>query len=182
MFCPNCGANNLTEQKFCRACGLNLEKTAESMLEQLPSADMANFLKHERMLEKFGTIAWGGFGVVLFIAIGGIIYAIITAMILSGKQPWAGVLLVAFIIFAVLSLAYVILADELKGKKKNRNLLTKSELAEPKTTGKLLEEKRFEPVPSVTENSTELLPAKKKPEKFDEFARRSKFFSPNLHK
>ena len=165
MFCPNCGANNSTEQKFCRACGLNLEKTAESMLEQLPSADTANLLKHERMLEKFGTVAWGGFGVVLFIAIGGIIYAVITAMILSGKQPWAGVLLVAFVVFAILSLAYVILSDELKEKKKNRNLLTKNELAEPKTTGKLLEEKLFEPIPSVTENSTELLYTKNKTRK-----------------
>ncbi|MCA1622464.1 MAG: hypothetical protein LC778_01455 [Acidobacteria bacterium] len=32
-----------------------------------------------------------------------------------------------------------------------------SELTEAKNTGKLLEEKRFEPIPSVTENSTELL-------------------------
>ena len=165
VFCPNCSAKNKIEQKFCRACGLNLEKAAESMLEQLPSASSANLLKRERMLEKFGTIAWGGFGTVILIAVGGIIYAIITGMILSGKQPWAGVLLVAFIVFAALSLAYVFLNESLMEKKQKLKSLGANELIETKNTANLLEEKPVEPAASVTENSTELLLVENKTQK-----------------
>ena len=157
MFCPNCGANNTTEQNFCRSCGLNLEDTAKSLLLQIPSAETANLIRRERLLEKFGNIAFTGFGIVLLIAIGGIIYAIITGMILSGKNPWAGILMVAFIIFAALTLSYVVFNEDLKEKKQKLSLRAQNELSETKPTGRLLEEKPFEPVPSVVENSTELL-------------------------
>lgn len=167
MFCPNCGANNTTEQNFCRSCGLNLEDTAKSLLTQIPSAESANLLKREQMLEKFGNFAFGGFGIVLFFAVSGIIYAIITGMILSGKNPLFGILLTAFIIFATLTLAYVVFNEDLKEKKKKLKLQTQKELAEPKTTGKLLEEKPFEPVPSVVENSTELFPVENKTTKLE---------------
>ena len=153
MFCPNCGANNSTEQNFCRSCGLNLEDTAKSLLAQIPSAETAALLRREQLLEKFGSIAWNGFGIVLLIAVGAIIYTIITAMVLSGKQPFAGILLTAFIVFAALTLAYVVFNEDLKEKKQKLKLKAQKDLAKPKTTGRLLEEKPFEGVPSVVENS-----------------------------
>lgn len=157
MFCPNCGANNSTEQKFCRSCGLNLEKTAESMLEQIPSAESAKLLKREKNLEKFGNIALGGFGIALLTGIIAIIYLIITKVILSGNSVFGGIILIAFIVFAALSLAYVAFNEDLKERKQKANPTLKNELAEKKDTAKLLEEKPFEPIGSVTENSTELI-------------------------
>lgn len=165
MFCPNCGANNSTEQKFCRSCGLNLEQTSISLLEQLPNAQAANLTARERRLEKFGAIAFGGFGIVIGLAVLGIIYAILTGMILSGKQPWIGVLLVLFIVFALLSVSYVIFAEDLKERKNKLKSNAANELASP-DTGKLLHEGIVEPVPSVTEDSTELLPARKNTRQF----------------
>jgi len=164
MFCPNCGANNSTEQKFCRACGLNLEKSAESLVEQMPSAQSANLLKQERMLEKFGDFAWGGFGLVIVIAVGAMIYGIFAKMILTGSNVFFGALLISFIIFGFLSLAYVVIAEILKEEKQKKSVL-KNELGDAEYTAKLLEEKSFEPTASVVENSTELLYAENKTRK-----------------
>ena len=168
MFCPNCGANNSTEQNFCRTCGLNLEDTAKSLILQIPSAESANLIRRERTLEKFGNIAFTGLGIILLIGVGSILYLIVTALILSGKQPFAGSLLAVFIIFAALTLGYIVFKEDLKEKKQKLNLRTQNELAESKTTGKLLEEKPFETIPSVAENSTELLLVENRTRKFNE--------------
>jgi len=165
MFCPNCGANNSTEQKFCRSCGLNLEQTALSLLEQIPSAESAGLLKRQKNLEKFGNIAFGGFGIVLLIAVSAIIYLIFTKVILSGNSVFGGILLIAFIVFAILTLTYVAFNEDLKERMQKTNPSLNNELAEKRDTAKLLEEKLFEPVSSVTENSTELLYTKNKTKK-----------------
>ena len=165
MFCPNCGANNSTEQKFCRSCGLNLEQTALSLLEQMPSAESAELLKRQKNLEKFGSIAFGGFGLVLLTAVCAIIYLIFTKVILSGNSVFGGILLIAFIVFAISTLAYVVFNEDLKERMQKTNPALNNELAEKRDTAKLLEDKPFEPVGSVTENSTELLYAKNKTQK-----------------
>lgn len=166
MFCPNCGANNTTEQKFCRSCGLNLEKTAESLLLQIPSAQSANLLKRERMLENFGSFAFGGFGIVFLIGVGAIIYTIITKLLLKGNV-FAGILLTAFIIFATLTLIYVVFAESIKEKKEKSKLRYNKEIENAGETAKLLEEKAVIPDLSVTENTTDLLYAEPKTRKFE---------------
>lgn len=163
MFCPSCGANNSTEQKFCRSCGLRLEQIAATLLEQIPSAASADLLKRQRNLEKFGNIAFGGFAIVLLVAVISMIYLIFIKIILSGESIFGGIMLIAFIIFAVLTLAYVVLNEDLKERRQKANPTLQNELPEKLDTGKLLEDKPFEPVPtSVTENTTELLTVESK--------------------
>jgi len=165
MFCPNCGANNSTEQKFCRACGLNLEKSAESLLEQLPTAQSANLLKHEKLIEKFGNFALGGLGVAVLFGVTILVYKVVEKFLVNGTNVYLAILLIAFIIFALLSLIFVIFNETLKEKKAKINPAISNELNEKKSPAKLLEEKPFEPIPSVTENSTELLYTKNKTQK-----------------
>src|SRR5688572_4391541 len=100
MYCPACGSQNSTEQKFCRSCGMNLELSASSLLEQYPDRQRFDLQKQERSLEAFGNLAFGGLGVIVGLSICGFIYLIVTRMILSGTQPVAGVLFALFLIFA----------------------------------------------------------------------------------
>jgi uncharacterized membrane protein YvbJ len=160
MFCPNCGANNSTEQKFCRSCGLNLEKSVESLFEQTSITQNPKILNRNQLIEKFGSFALGSLGIVVLVAVGAIVYTILTKMILTGANVWAGILLIAFLIFAALSLVFVFLNESNKDKKTKLDSARINELTVAKDTGKFLEETSFKPISSVTENSTELLPAK----------------------
>ena len=164
MYCPNCGQKNYNQQKFCRSCGMNLEQTATALVEQFPSGGPDRLALKEQRLERFGQIAFGGFGVVIVIAILGIIYTIFTNMILAGTQPLAGVILVLFLIFAALTLAYVVFAEELKEKRKKmmKNPAAATPTSEP-DTNKLLNVPADPSVASVVEDTTELLPVEKKP-------------------
>ena len=165
MFCPNCGAKNTTEQKFCRSCGLNLQKSAESLVEQMPSAQSANLLRHEKAIGRFGNFALGGLGVVGVIGVAALSWILVTKVLLTGTNVFAAVLLISFFVFAILSLAFVVLNESLKEKKAKANPILSTEINEAKNTGKLLEDKPFEPVPSVVENPTELLYTKNKTQK-----------------
>ena len=135
---------------------MNLEQTTTSLLEQFPTAQRANIQKQERMLERFGQITFAGFGLVILTAIGAMIYMILTKMVLSGTNFWSGLLLIAFVFFAGLALTYVLLAESVKEKKQKLGAKPAGEFAKADTE-KLLGESTFEPIGSVTENTTELL-------------------------
>lgn len=164
MFCPSCGAGNSTTQRFCRNCGMNLERTAEHLLEQFPAGERPDLDRSERRLEKFGQFALGGFLIVIFLAGLATVYAVISKLIFTGKDPLVGIFFLVFLIFALLSLSYVIFRENLKDKRRKAAAHSVSnELETPAAvTGRLIEERPFEPVPSVTEHTTELLPTEKR--------------------
>lgn len=108
-----------TEQKFCRSCGLNLEQTARSLLDQVPSAESAGLLRKQRALEKFGNVAFTGFVAAVTIAVIGLIYTVFVKMVLTGASPLVGIVFMALMIFAGLGLAYVVMRESMKeGKSK----------------------------------------------------------------
>src|SRR5829696_5465927 len=117
MFCPNCSANNTTEQNFCRSCGLNLGDITKSLLAQVPSAERARFLMQERKIERFGNFALGGLGVVGLIAITAALCFLVTKLIVTGTSVFAALLLISFLVFALLSLIFVVFNETLKEKK-----------------------------------------------------------------
>jgi len=138
---------------------MNLEPAAQSLLEHFPAGDRADLDRRERRVEKFGQIAFTGFMIVVSLAVLGLIFAILDRMVFSGDQPLYGILLMAFIVFALLTLVYVGFKEDLKEKRmKAGRDAAPPELEMPAVTARLLEEKQFEAIPAVTESTTELLP------------------------
>ncbi len=133
---------------------------AEFLLEQISTAQDANLLKQKRNLDKFGMVALSGLGVSSLIGVGAIIYFILKKLIFSGTNTQinaGGYVLLSFLVFAVLSLIYVIYSKVLEEKRKNSNLNNSKNLTEAEYSSPFLAQGNFEPVPSVTENTTELL-------------------------
>ena len=158
MFCPNCAKENTTEQKFCRACGLNLEKTADALLEQMPNYEGVSNSQISRFFETIGKLGFGGLIGAGFVGFIFLLISVVNKFILSGQMDKIifGVVIIILLISAVFGLAYVIFQEWAKDQKKNATAIKQNEI-ESRNTAKLLEENLFEPIPSVTEVTTNLL-------------------------
>jgi hypothetical protein len=140
---------------------MNLEHAAQSLLEQFPSGGRADLARREARIEKFGQMAFNGFLVVLVMAVLGMLYAILSRFVFSGDNPLVGILMMAFIIFAMLTFGYVVFREDLKERRKKATPgESKSEFAPPPVTAPLIEEREFEPIPAVTEDTTDLFPTR----------------------
>lgn len=138
---------------------MNLENAAAEVRQQFPGGHNAAIERAEQRLERFGRIAFGGLGIVMAVAVAGIVYAIIKNFIIAGDQPMVGVILALFVIFAALTLAWVVMNEDLKDKRKKRGIDTEMEvplIVKPETNKLLTQpaEARFN---SVTEYTTDLL-------------------------
>jgi hypothetical protein len=157
LFCPSCATRNAADQSFCRSCGLNLKKTAESLAEQR-GGEVSSHDRSVAALERFGGIVFTGLGISVAAGIIGLLYVIITRMIISGSQPIAGAVLAAFVLFAGLALAFVGWREALADNERRRTRSRRADAideggGEPMGLG----EPTFEPVPSVVENTTRRL-------------------------
>lgn len=142
---------------------MNLEGAAASLLEQFPDGLRSELQRQEQSLERFGTFAFTGFGIVLGLGVLGLLYWIFERMIANDTQVLPGILLMAFIIFSALTLAYVVRVEMLKDKRKKLGMLPAPNSLPPATTGKLLEESHYEPATSIIDHTTELLIPRTKP-------------------
>lgn len=153
MFCPNCGAKTSSEQKFCRACGLGLEKIALSLNEQLPTRPDESLLSQKERLERLGMVLLSVFGLGLLTLL---VYGVVYKLMLTQGKWLGGLALLGFIIMACCGLLSAIVfakakeADDSAGKRRVQKI-------EPTPTKELLTEGHLEPVTSVTDRTTELL-------------------------
>lgn len=153
MYCPNCGKTNSAEQKFCRSCGLRLDKVVQSLAEQLPPGEIdRNLQERQRTVELWLTIA-GVSAIAVFVT--GILWAIVYKIILIKGEVVEGL---GFLGFMLLMVAFGLLAlyrDSLL--KASKRQLPEPAPPQAADTGKLLSESSIEPIPSITERTTELL-------------------------
>jgi len=155
MFCPNCGKENSSEQKFCRSCGLELGKIVQSLVEQKPSKANASLQKRKELFDKLGLFSLGSFAL---LGISFLFYkAVYYKLILFGANVLEAFALAFLFVFGLLAVFFFNYHKLVGGNTINTRLSEINEELKAKDTAKLLEEKPFEPIGSVTENSTELL-------------------------
>ena len=156
MYCPNCGTNTSSDQKFCRACGLGLEKIALSLFEQLPTKVDKSLQARKERLEKMGVAALSvfGLGVLSFL-----LYSVGYKLMMTQGNVLAGLAILGFVIMITCGLTSVVLfakakevGDEAAKRPQPQNLSPAGE-----STKELLSEGHFEPVPTVTDRTTEML-------------------------
>lgn len=162
MYCPNCGSKTSTEQRFCRSCGLGLEKIALSLTEQIPTRVDESLISQKERLERLGVAALSVFGVGV---LGMILYGVVYKLMITQGKLLAGLGFIGLLIMFACGILSTILfakAKEVEKAAGKRQISdTKSAGVSPTPTKELLTEGNLEPVPSVTDRTTELLSVEK---------------------
>jgi hypothetical protein len=157
MFCPNCGGENRGEQNYCRKCGLKLDAISQAVSEQRPSKEYAELQRQKDRFERLGLLS---LSISAVIAIG-LLLAKVTyyKLILFGPEALFWSAFGTLVLFGLLSVFFFNYPKLVwKFDKLNPRLdPAAGQPAEP--TQKLIEDRPFEPVPSVTEGTTDLLPS-----------------------
>jgi len=154
MYCPHCGRANSTEQRFCRSCGFSLEKTVQSLTEQLPAGTLDEQIqKRQQTVERLIRIAGGS---AISIVVGAVLWGIIYEIIIVKGEVLGGSIFLAFVVGLVLVAALAVYRDLLTQASAKRRLI-QSETARVANTAEPLLAPSVESTPAITEHTTELL-------------------------
>jgi len=162
MFCPNCGKET-NEQKFCRDCGIKVEKIFKVLVEEIQEREKSSIEKRNDLFRKLGFISLS----LLFGLIFSYIFylAVYYKFLIFGKEAMGAIGLIVMILLGILALVFFNLPNFFDRKEVSEQFSNDKEIEKARITEKLLSEGNFESVSSVTENSTELLFAENKTRK-----------------
>ncbi len=79
MHCPNCGTKASGDQKFCRSCGLRLDKLSQLLAEQIATTE-PSFLDKQRQIERW---RYGATVVAIATAVIAVLWTVIDKVILG---------------------------------------------------------------------------------------------------
>lgn len=153
MLCPNCGTKTTTDHKFCRNCGMNLEPVSRALAAHLShggaaAARVAREAVQRRVVRRMKDGLFAGIIVILF--------GVLMMAFMPGKAfKFFGVVSALIGIVAALAAVFSTLRTTSGGA--DAEPLPHELDATSPNTGRLLHEQTFEPVPSVTDHTTELL-------------------------
>ena len=151
MLCPNCGTRMTTEHKFCRNCGMNLEPVARALAAHLTPggaalASAAREAERRVMRLRMRGLAAG-------------VVTILLGLLLLSLLPGKGFQVLgvaAALIGLVAAIVCIISPMRTVYNAVGAYAPPAPDNAAP-PTGRLLHEEGFEPLPSVTERTTDLL-------------------------
>lgn len=153
MFCPNCGQKANLEQVYCRSCGVGLGETSHKLSKF--------YSELEEKIDWFRRAGLFSTGLVL----AGTLFALFSIAINEMQLGKLLSLLVVCSVPAVLAgVVFVLYYEKIHSKKVKKELIEDKNLAPPiietRMTNRQLNESSFQPIGSVTENTTELFVAK----------------------
>lgn len=73
MYCPMCGKQDISAQKYCRACGLDLESVLRDLREQFSTEEYAQYFRRQKLFENLGRIS---LGMAFVVALSTMMYAV----------------------------------------------------------------------------------------------------------
>jgi len=159
MYCPNCGKQNSAEQKFCRSCGLSLEKVVASLAEQLSASDFdKNLQERKRKVDRWLNITGG---TAISIVVGSVLWGIIYEIIIVNGEVLGGSIFLAFVVGLILVALLAVYRDTLE-KTSSKHKMLQSTLLKVDETARLSPGSGVEVMASVTEDTTELLTIERK--------------------
>src|SRR5215510_9670865 len=137
MYCPSCGNKAADDQKFCRACGMNLQKVYPALAEHLvesgiapPITEMTSEIR--RMAVR--RVMWAA--MLMFAGVG---VAIVGKMITHDEQVSGSGALIS--VLGIFLIAYFMLSAAYKLTVTDRGVSGRSKLSEAKTTSQLQPER-----------------------------------------
>lgn len=155
MHCPRCGTSATVGQQFCRSCGLSLDKVAELLGNELPlepsrANEIARLRERQRKFQEWSGIAGLiTFGLILLL----MIVVVFSQMILKGRSMIIpGTLLILLAIGAAMMGLFQTYSKSLKEQLETPPLPGRPQAD---AAGRL--DSYREPVPTITERTTELL-------------------------
>ena len=158
MLCPNCGTRGSSEHKFCRRCGMNLEPITQALAEHRATGG-AVLTREEEERRALARLASGmTWGLVLFFV--GLLLLAVAKMFALGRFGMLAGLLVTLVGGLVATIAAFAPMRAAAGSA--RALKNPDALPDAKTTGRLLDEPPHEPLPTITDRTTELLKSRDK--------------------
>ena len=144
---------------YCRSCGLKLDAIAKNVADQFPSEE---YVILQRRKERFEKLGLGSLGLTAVIGLSTLIWKVAEFKAdLFGSNVLLWFAFGAFALFALLSVFFfnypqMFMKFDSANPRLRPTIVTDPEKAA--TTGKLIEDRIFETVGSVTEHSTESFP------------------------
>jgi hypothetical protein len=146
------------DQRFCRSCGLSLEKVSQSLTEQRPSAPALSLSQRKQKFERLGMAALSVFGLGL---LSFILYSLFYKLLLSeGKVLAALGVLGALIVLGCGFASVILFAKANEVKEVPAGKMEPAELSPEQSTPELLSEAKPAPLYSVADRTTNLLPVR----------------------
>jgi hypothetical protein len=163
MFCPNCGASNNKKQNYCRFCGLNIRDAAKSLINQIAFGQDSDLLKLLSSVKRAIDSASA--------ALIGVLTVCVISYFFIEPGFGKGVMKISLGILFLLKMIQEIIGyyqrQERSKARADRFEQRTTEQLESKEAAGFLEEKPIEPLPSVVEHSTRLLPIENRTRKLE---------------